>query len=214
MTNPQPVSVGDAAHVALEAGAVQRPAEFARLLELAEGRRELTGRTDQRVRVLEIGSYEGGTLAGFRAWWPAAEIVAVDLPAFPDREPRSWGAHMVLGDSHDESTLERVLWATPAEPAPRGFDLLFIDGDHELEGVRRDVEMYGPLVRDGGLLALHDVTPFNEGRSPAMGPDLLWRELKLGRVPGWRAYAEIIDYAPDAEGRGPWWGGIGLAVRP
>jgi hypothetical protein len=34
--------------------------------------------------------------------------------------------------------------------------LLFIDGDHRYEGVRRDFEMYSPLVGAGGLIAFHD----------------------------------------------------------
>ena len=46
-----------------------------------------------------------------------------------------------------------------ARAAPRGepLDLLFIDGDHSYDGVRADFELYGRLVRPGGLIALHDV---------------------------------------------------------
>lgn len=36
-------------------------------------------------------------------------------------------------------------------------DFLFIDGDHAYEGVKADFEMYSPLVRKGGLVALHDI---------------------------------------------------------
>jgi predicted O-methyltransferase YrrM len=35
---------------------------------------------------------------------------------------------------------------------------LFIDGDHTYEGVKQDFELYGPLVRKGGVIALHDIT--------------------------------------------------------
>jgi len=38
-------------------------------------------------------------------------------------------------------------------------DFLFIDGDHTYEGVRRDFEMYSPLVRGGGAVAFHDIVP-------------------------------------------------------
>lgn len=38
-------------------------------------------------------------------------------------------------------------------------DLLFIDGDHIYEGVRKDFEMYSPLVRKGGIIAFHDICP-------------------------------------------------------
>jgi predicted O-methyltransferase YrrM len=48
--------------------------------------------------------------------------------------------------------LERILKG-------KRFDMLFIDGDHSYEGVRRDHEQYESLVRDGGLIAFHDIVP-------------------------------------------------------
>lgn len=36
------------------------------------------------------------------------------------------------------------------------FNLVFIDGDHEEEAVKRDIEQVMPLLRRGGLLVLHD----------------------------------------------------------
>jgi len=38
-------------------------------------------------------------------------------------------------------------------------DMLFIDAGHEYEDVLRDVELYFPFVKQGGIVALHDVTP-------------------------------------------------------
>jgi predicted O-methyltransferase YrrM len=56
--------------------------------------------------------------------------------------------------------------ATPAET----IDVLFVDGDHREEGVRADVEHWGPRIRTGGHLVFHDavdapdlVPPFDEG---------------------------------------------------
>ena len=40
--------------------------------------------------------------------------------------------------------------------APRSFDLVFIDGFHRLEAVRRDTELALNILRDGGTLAFHD----------------------------------------------------------
>jgi predicted O-methyltransferase YrrM len=41
----------------------------------------------------------------------------------------------------------------------RKVDFLFIDGDHTYEGVTRDFEMYSPLVKRGGIIAIHDIVP-------------------------------------------------------
>jgi predicted O-methyltransferase YrrM len=41
----------------------------------------------------------------------------------------------------------------------RKVDFLFIDADHSYEGVKKDFEMYSPLVRKGGIIAFHDIIP-------------------------------------------------------
>ena len=61
-------------------------------------------------------------------------------------------------DSHDPKTvrrLERLL-------AGRSIDFLLIDGDHSYEGVKRDWELYEPLVTPGGLIAFHDILRHEE----------------------------------------------------
>jgi predicted O-methyltransferase YrrM len=58
-------------------------------------------------------------------------------------------------DSHKEETVRKL-----KDILGGGMiDLLFIDGDHRYEGVRKDFEMYSPLVRKGGIIAFHDICP-------------------------------------------------------
>ena len=73
----------------------------------------------------------------------------------------------------------------------RKFDFLFVDGDHSYDGVVSDFVAYYPLVRPGGLIALHDIVPdemvrFGERslNSECYGGEvyLLWRRL-LERFP-------------------------------
>ncbi|MFC4001979.1 class I SAM-dependent methyltransferase [Prauserella oleivorans] len=54
-----------------------------------------------------------------------------------------------------------ALWRTPV-------DLLFIDGGHTEEAADADLTGWGPWVRHGGLLAIHDVfpDPRDGGRPP------------------------------------------------
>lgn len=56
----------------------------------------------------------------------------------------------VKGDSSLDETFDQV-----KDEAP--FDILFIDGLHTYEGVKRDYELYEPLVKPGGLILIHDV---------------------------------------------------------
>jgi predicted O-methyltransferase YrrM len=59
-------------------------------------------------------------------------------------------------------------------------DLLFIDANHEYPAVRRDFEDWSPFVKDGGVVAFHDVSEQFEGprrvvsekvNPPEFGPD-------------------------------------------
>lgn len=225
-------SAGEAAHIAREAGAVQKMAEFARLLEIVEARWSDAAMFPEGrgATILEVGSYLGGTLAGFRAMWPEALVISIDdglSSAALGKVLNGHGAVTITGDSHAHTTFELALAALGGE---RAVDLLFIDGDHSESGCRRDVEMYGELLEIGGLLALHDVAPYfpSAGAEP-LGPEAVWAELphwvsgvvtvrKSGGgfhnegVPVWRRIGEIIDKGPSG-GQPDEWGGIGLAER-
>ena len=140
--------------------------------------------------VLEIGTAHGGTLFCFaRLAAVDALLVTVDLPAgkfgggyHPARGSlyqRFAGPRQrvvpLLGDSHDPSTLARVREALGG----RRVDFFFIDGDHDYEGVKADFEQYGPLVRPGGLIALHDIV---DGKPELVGGvPAFWQELASSR---------------------------------
>jgi len=57
----------------------------------------------------------------------------------------------ILGDSHSPQTVDRL----KAMLAGQIIDLLFIDGDHIYEGVKRDYELFSPLAPH--LIAFHDI---------------------------------------------------------
>jgi predicted O-methyltransferase YrrM len=55
-------------------------------------------------------------------------------------------------------------------------DFLFIDGDHTYKGVKRDFEMYSPLVKEGSIIAFHDIAV----HPPETGCEVskFWNEIK------------------------------------
>ncbi len=137
--------------------------------------------------IIEIGSAGGGS--SFLLASTMAEdglLVCVDLPmgsftgVVPSARTRLWRAFAKKGrrvelletDSHDQATLDRVR----ALLAGRPVDVLVIDGDHTYAGVKSDYEMYRPLVRDGGIVAFHDIVPGLE--SAVGGVPRFWREVK------------------------------------
>jgi predicted O-methyltransferase YrrM len=56
----------------------------------------------------------------------------------------------------------------------RKVDFLFLDGSHMYEDVKRDFEIYAPMVRQGGLIMFHDILyRYDEGDVPRF-----WKEIK------------------------------------
>jgi predicted O-methyltransferase YrrM len=127
--------------------------------------------------ILEIGTARGGTLFLLsRVGAVDASLASVDLPGgeFGGGYGRIWvpllrampserqTLRLIRGDSHDLRTYEETRRWLGGEP----LDCLLIDGDHRFEGVRRDFLMYAPLVRPGGVIAIHDIVP---GRQDKVG---------------------------------------------
>lgn len=69
--------------------------------------------------------------------------------AVGDEAYKRWG--LAAGYSYDVVRM-RSGYAIANNP----FDVLFIDGDHRYEGVRRDVDDWLPLLAPGGYMLLHD----------------------------------------------------------
>jgi len=136
-------------------------------------------------RVLEIGTSQGGTLCILaRLAASQATIISIDLPGgqFGGGQTklrsvlyRTFGKlfqrmHLIRGDSHAEEVYARVKHIT------RSLDVLFIDGDHTYEGVKRDFLLYARLVRPGGIVFFHDIAEHPE----KAGGDVprFWNEVK------------------------------------
>ena len=129
--------------------------------------------------VVEIGTAKGGSLFILAQMAPTAHIISVDLPPEEATKPQTppsfqstFGDEIsydaVRSDSHDAETRNQVENLSGGE-----IDLLFIDGDHSETSVRHDFMQYAPLVRDGGLIAFHDIE-YEQG-----GVDAIWDELNL-----------------------------------
>lgn len=150
---------------------------------------ELVAAEPPRV-VLEIGTARGGTLFLWsRVAAAEAVLVSVDLPdgefggGYPQwRVPLyrafargSQRVELLRADSHAETTRDRVQELLAGRPV----DFLFIDGDHTYDGVARDFELYTPLVRPGGLVALHDIVPQGDSDEFLVGDvPRFWSELR------------------------------------
>jgi predicted O-methyltransferase YrrM len=185
-------------------GAMQKVAELAPLLALLAKRRPTT--------VVEIGTYRGGCFYALcRAADEHATLVSIDLPGglfgggYTHEEfsaIQSYGLptqslHFLACDSQEASTRDAVVERLGGHP----INFLMIDGDHRYDGVRRDFELYSPLVASDGVIAFHDILP--HPRAPLCQVDVFWNEIK-DRY----RHLEFVD--PGEDWGGGQWGGIGV----
>lgn len=163
--NPRETEVGALVNFVFDnfAGLVAPGQVRSEITSLAELVKELKPKT-----VLEIGTAEGGTLFLFsRLADPCAKIISIDLPGgefgggYPEWKTdlyKSFSSpsqklYLLRENSHSVSTRKQVEEIIGTMP----IDFLFIDGDHTYEGVKKDFEIYSPLVKEGGIIAFHDI---------------------------------------------------------
>ena len=63
----------------------------------------------------------------------------------------------------------------------KSIDLLHLDGSHDYESVRNDVDNWFPKVKDGGVILMHDVAV----NDPRFGVMKVWQEIK-NEHPEWQ----------------------------
>jgi len=163
--------------------------------------------------IMEIGTAKGGSLFSFcKLAKENGLIISLDLlkgqfgggytywrvlfyNAFVDKSKK---LYLLRKNSHQQETLEEVKVILNGAL----LDFLFIDGDHTYDGVKKDFEMYSPLVKKGGSIALHDIAI----HSPETGcfVHVFWKELK-------KQYPNQCKEIIKNEKQG--WAGIGVFIK-
>jgi predicted O-methyltransferase YrrM len=108
--------------------------------------------------VLEVGSYRGKSAvvlaSAIRAAGAATRLVSIDIDPEATADARRAVRDHGLGElvTFVRGSLHAFRRNFP-EFRP---SLVFLDGDHSLEGVRSDLALLRPMVPDGGLVLFHD----------------------------------------------------------
>ncbi len=138
--------------------------------------------------MIEIGTYNGGTLFFFtHTVSKDALIISIDYPdvrfgggygnwrtsLYKSFKLPMQQLYLVNADSHERRTVDKV------NAILNGFkvDFIFIDGDHSYEGVKKDFEMYSPLLENNGMVAFHDIVVHPEETGCEVSK--FWNEVKM-----------------------------------
>jgi cephalosporin hydroxylase len=153
-------------------------------------------------RVLEIGTYHGGTLYHWmqNVGSDGPIIVSVDSYAvgvdnrhlYDEWYTRPCYLTVIEGDSHDPDVVEKVRGHAP-------YDFAMIDAGHYYNEVKRDWELYRPLMAQGGLMCFHDI--LTHPAWPSIEVGRLWDEIKKDHL----TFEIVAD-------RNAEWGGIGVVM--
>lgn len=143
--------------------------------------------------ILEIGVNEGASTSAFLSGVHknGGHVYSIDInPAcgkvFDDPQ---WS--FTAGNSREISG-----FAYPA------LDTLFVDGDHTYEGALSDLMSFGPSVRSGGLILVHDVLKPDKPKPWGDFPGVSQAFLRFLSVTGWSATVRPHSW------------GLGIVVAP
>lgn len=112
-------------------------------------------------RMLEVGRARGGSTHVI-----AESIKHLEGTSFVSMDPNNWPEHSIasvlrkrLEDDHGVQFIDEYCpWALPRAKHLAGgdFDLIFLDGDHSYEAVKRDLQGLLPFLVEGGYIIMHD----------------------------------------------------------
>lgn len=152
-------------------------------------------------RVLEVGTYFGGTLYHWlQNAKPGTTIVSLDSYVtgidnrnmYDDWTPDGVTLVAMEGNSHQQETVDEVGGHAP-------FDWLFIDAGHYLAEVTQDWNLYRPFVAPGGVACFHDILIHRV--HPEIEVGHLWAQIK----------GEYLTFEIIANQKAEW-GGIGVVL--
>lgn len=139
------------------------------------------------VNILEIGTAGGGSLFMLsQVCSKDSVMISIDLPygkfggGYPEDRIHVYKAlarakqkiKLIREDSHNIDTYNKVAQLLDDQK----LDLVFIDGDHSYDGVKRDFELYSKLLNKNGIIAFHDIV--NGTIENVGGVPKFWSEIK------------------------------------
>ena len=129
---------------------------------------DLARRAPGRGAIVEIGSWKGKStiwLARGSRRGAGGAVYAIDPHTGSSEHRAHYGAVDTVKDftenlrraGVESSVIPRVMTSeTAAKTFAEPIELIFIDGGHEYELIKRDFDLWFPRVVEGGLMAFHD----------------------------------------------------------
>jgi predicted O-methyltransferase YrrM len=131
--------------------------------------------------IVEVGSHRGRSTAALALGANDAPVYAIEPhevfegmygSTFGPEDRRAFFENMLRVGVVEDVRLVNLSSEVVSKGWTRPIGLLWIDGDHTLEAVRRDFEAWEPFLKPGGVVAFHDAL------DPAGGPAQVIEDLE------------------------------------
>jgi hypothetical protein len=108
-------------------------------------------RRDDQITLLEIGVWEGASLAMWRAYFPHALIVGLDVDTSRARSDYIDGSHIHQGDASKEEFIAEIIGEYGV------FDIVIDDGSHMSRLAQSSFRLLWPHVASRGWYVIEDL---------------------------------------------------------
>lgn len=127
---------------------------------------------EEEIRMIEIGSYMGESTQIFASSQGFNHIIAIDpldgYEEFSEMFKYDWKTvekeFKINTRYFDNITLLKDYSYNVVDTIEDNSQhLVYIDGDHSYDSVKKDIELFLPKIKEGGIIAGHDFTPGHPG---------------------------------------------------
>lgn len=170
---PESGSVQFPVYYPLFAGEDAPLADLLFLLNLARGR--------HARRILEVGTFRARTTCALHLNCPEATIVSYDIQVLDSPYRRA-----LVNPPKVQLRHASFAGSAPALRQEPPFDLIFVDGSHQLEHVVEDSRLALELMADDGIIVWHDYRPndyYNNGLRVPEGLEIIRQTAPVFAVP-------------------------------
>lgn len=149
----------------------------------------------QHALFVEIGSYLGASSCLLAKGLESGKLYCIDTwenDAMSEGNRDTYNEFRINTKKYKEKIIEVRGWSYDSvdviKAANKPIDLLFIDGDHSYEGVKKDWDLYSPMLSSGSIVIFHDYG-WAEGVQKVVHEDVLHLVSKYDKLPnmwwGW-----------------------------